>query len=74
MKRIIVLFLCAVTVLSCFAACGKTEPAQETETETTADVTEPEETADPNYVADLQHSLRRSVLVDRCHAVSGGRL
>ena len=53
MKRIIVLFLCAVTVLACFAACGKTEPAQETETETTADVTEPEETKDPNYEADL---------------------
>ena len=53
MKKAIVLLLCAVMALSCFAACAKPDETQQTDDETTAAETGGVETKDPNYEADL---------------------
>ena len=53
MKRLIVILLAAVTVLSCFAACSDKKTPAATSEEATTEPTETEETKDPNYIADL---------------------
>lgn len=52
MKRLTVLLLAVLMLASCFAGCATKTP-DTTTAETTAAVTEGEETKDPNYEADL---------------------
>ena len=53
MKKLIVLLLCVLTVVSCFAACSDKPGNDDTTAATEAPQTDAEETVDQNYVPNL---------------------